>query len=263
MDLGLEGKVAIVTAASQGLGKAVALGLAREGASVAMCSRSLDRITRAGEEVRAATGADVLALEADVAKAEDVDRLVEATVQRFGGVDILVCNAGGPPLGAFMEHDDRAWTNAFDLNFLSAVRLIRAVVPHMRRRGGGRIITMTSTAVKQPIEGLILSNSIRAGVIGLTKTLSQELAPDGILVNSVAPGRIRTERVVQVDSARAAREGRPVEEIAREQARQIPLGRYGEPEEFANAVVFLASAPASYITGVTLQVDGGLVRGLY
>ncbi|MHB1134348.1 MAG: SDR family oxidoreductase [Chloroflexota bacterium] len=263
MDLGLRDKVAIVTAASQGMGKAVALGLAREGAKVAICSRRQEAISAAGEEIERATGSEVLALAADVTRPEDIERVVASTMQRFGRLDVLVTNAGGPPAGKFDDFaDDAAWQAAFNLTLMSVVRLVRAAVPHMRAQGGGRIINIQSLSVKQPIDSLILSNAVRPGVIGLAKTLSFELAGDNILVNNVCPGRIATARVTENDQARAQREGRSLEEVTKQQQATVPLGRYGQPEEFANMVVFLASERASYITGATIQVDGGLFRGL-
>jgi 3-oxoacyl-[acyl-carrier protein] reductase len=262
MDLGLRGKVALVPAASQGLGKAVALAFAREGARLAVCSRRLDAIQATAEEIRR-LGSEVLALAADVTRADDIARLVQQTVERFGGIDILVTNAGGPPAGRFDDFDDAAWRAAYELTLLSAIRLIRAVLPSMRQRGGGVIVTMTSSSIKQPIPNLILSNVFRAGVASLAKTLADELAADHIRVNTVVPGRIATERVAQLDQANAARLGLEVETVRQTMLAQIPLRRYGDPEEFANAVVFLASERASYITGATLQVDGGMIRSLW
>lgn len=262
MDLGLRGKVALVPAASQGLGKAVALAFAREGARLAICSRRLDAIEATAEEARR-LGTEVLALAADLTRAEDIAYLVQRTVERFGGVDILVTNAGGPPAGRFDDFDDAAWQAGYELTLLSAIRLIRAALPSMRQRGGGVIITMTSSSIKQPIPNLILSNVFRAGVAALAKTLADELAPDKIRVNNVVPGRIATERVAQLDQANAARLGVDVETVRQSMLAQIPLRRYGEPEEFADAVVFLASERASYITGATLQVDGGMIRSLW
>jgi len=262
MDLGLQGKVALVPAASQGLGKAVALAFAREGTRLAVCSRRLDAIQATAEDARR-LGAEVLALVADVTQSDDIARLVRQTTERFGGIDILVTNAGGPPAGRFDDFDDAAWQAAYELTLLSAIRLIRAVLPSMRQRGGGVIVAMTSSSIKQPIPNLILSNVFRAGVAALAKTLADELAADKIRVNTVVPGRIATERVAQLDQANAVRLGLDVETVRQNMVGQIPLRRYGEPEEFANAVVFLASERASYITGATLQVDGGMIRSLW
>lgn len=263
MDLGIAGRVALVAAASKGLGKAVATALAQEGCRLAIFSRDADAVGRAAEEIRSSTGAEVLASRADVTVRKDLEAFVAQTLEHFGRVDILVTNAGGPPPGTFDDFDDEAWERAFQLNFLSAVRLIRLCLPAMRQQRWGRIVLLTSLAVKQPFEGLILSNAVRTGIVGLAKTLSFELAKDNILVNCVAPGRIATERVQQLDEARAAREGRSVEDVRHENERAIPLGRYGYPEEFGAVVAFLASERASYLTGVTLQVDGGMYRGTF
>jgi 3-oxoacyl-[acyl-carrier protein] reductase len=258
MDLGLTGKVALVTAASKGMGKACALGLAAEGARVAMCARTAADLRAAADEVRATTGSEVLAVPADVTRAADVKALVGKVVEAFGAVDILVASAGGPPRGQFDELSDEQWTAAFELSLLSVVRLIREVLPAMRARRWGRILTIQSSSVKQPIEGLLLSNAVRPGAAGLMKTLASELGKDNILVNTVCPGRILTDRFL----GGVPRSGLPTEQFLAKASLDIPLGRIGTPEEFANMVVFLASDKASYVTGVTVQVDGGLVRGL-
>ncbi|GBD18801.1 MAG: SDR family oxidoreductase [Thermomicrobium sp.] len=263
MDLGLRGKVAMVAAASQGLGKAVALGFAREGANLAICSRNQAALEAVAAEART-SGVDVLAVPADLTRAEDIAKFVEKSIAHFGGVDILVTNAGGPPAGTFQDFaDDAPWQAAFELTLLSAVRLIRGVLPSMRARGGGAIIVMTSSSIKVPIPNLILSNVFRAGVAALAKTLAEELAPYNIRVNNVLPGRIATERLLYLDQVNAERAGVSVEEIRQRTIAQIPMGRYGDPEEFANAVVFLASERASYITGASLQVDGGYIKCIY
>lgn len=263
MDLGLRGKVAMVAAASQGLGKAVALGFAREGANLAICARNGEALQAVAQEARS-HGVDVVAEVADVTRAEDIARFVERTLQHYGGVDILVTNAGGPPAGTFQDFaDDAPWQAAFELTLLSAVRLIRGVFPAMRARGGGAIIVMTSSSIKVPIPNLILSNVFRAGVAALAKTLAEEFAPYNIRVNNVLPGRIATERLLYLDQVNAERAGVSIEEMRQRTIAQIPLGRYGDPEEFANAVVFLASDRASYITGASLQVDGGYIKCIY
>jgi 3-oxoacyl-[acyl-carrier protein] reductase len=258
MDLGLRGKTALVTAASKGMGKACALGFAGEGARVAMCARTENDLRAAAEEVRSKTGAEVLAVPADVTRAADVERLVRQVNEQFGGVDILVANAGGPPRGRFDELTDEQWTAAFELSLLSVVRLVRAVLPTMRQRRWGRIVTIQSTSVKQPIDGLLLSNGVRPGVAGLMKTLAGEVGKDNILVNTVCPGRILTDRFL----GGAKGSGLSPEQYVARHSGDIPLGRVGTPEEFANVVVFLASERASYVTGVAIQVDGGVVRGL-
>ena len=262
MDTGLKGKVALVTAASKGLGRAAALALASEGASLAICARGQAALRAAADGIRAATGAEVIAIDADVTRPDDITRTVCQAVDRFGGLDILVTNAGGPRSAPFEALTDQDWRHAVDLLLLSVVRLSAAVVPHMRRRGGGRIIHITSMSVKQPIDGLMLSNSIRAAVVGFAKTLSNELAADRILVNCVAPGYTRTDRVVELNAAVAAREGIPAAEVERRLLAKVPLGRLGEPRELADLIVFLASERSSYITGTTIPVDGGFLRGL-
>ncbi len=263
MNLGLKGKVALVTGASQGLGKAVAMGLAQEGARVAICARGLERLQGTAREIEAATGSQVLAVQADVTRPVDIKRLVETTVQHFGRIDILVTNAGGPPSARFVDLSHEAWQKAIDLTLMSVVHLCYKVVPYMQKQGGGRIITMTSISVKQPLDGLVLSNSLRAGVIGLTKTLSNELAKDNILVNSVCPGWTRTQRVVELFEAAARRKGTTPQDEEAAVVSQIPLGRMGQPEEIADLVVFLASERASFITGAAIHIDGGFYKGVF
>ena len=265
MDLGLRGKTAIVAASSKGLGRAVAQALASEGASVVMCSRDQAAIDTAAEAVQAAaaSGAQVLGLRADVTDQADLERVVSACVERFGGVDVLYNNAGGPKPGTFETLSDADWLQAVDLNLMSAIRLTRLCLPHMRRQRWGRIITGTSSSVKQPIANLMLSNSIRSATTAWAKTLADQVAADGITVNLLAPGRILTERLRQIDADAAERAGRRLEDVERDALAAIPLGRYGQPAEFGAAAAFLASEQAAYITGVTLLVDGGLFRGTY
>lgn len=258
----LSGKCAIVSAASKGLGKAAAHALAQGGARVAICARGVDALERAAAGIRAATGSVVAPIAADVSRAEDVERLVARAAEELGGIDILVTNTGGPKSARFEALSDADWTESIDSIVMSAVRLCRTVIPHMRRRGGGRIIHVTSVSVKQPIDGLVLSNALRAAVTGLSRTLANELAADRILVNCIAPGYTRTDRVVQLNEAVARREGVTPEAVQERLERQIPLGRLGTPEEFGAVVAFLASPAASFITGTTLQVDGGYVKSL-
>jgi len=261
MDTGLNGKVALVCAASKGLGKATAMALAAEGAKVAMCARHMPTLEAAAADVVAVTGGEVFAIEADLTRRADVERLVQQTVGHFGGLDILVTNSGGPKAGLFTSLTESDWRDAIDLLLMSVVHLSHAAVPHMRQRGGGRIINITSISSKQPVAGLILSNVLRPAISGLSKTLSNELARDGILVNCVSPGYTRTDRVIELAEATARREGIPVEAVERRTVQNIPLGRMAEPSELADYVVFLASDRASYITGTNTTVDGGFVRG--
>ena len=262
MALELEGKVALVTAASKGLGRASAEALARAGCDLAICSRDQAAVEKAAEEIRRATGRAVLPLAADLGRAEDVQRVFEATMTAYGRVDVLVSNTGGPPPGPFMAFDDAAWQEAFDGLLMPAVRLARAVVPGMTERNWGRILFITSSAVKQPIPALVLSNSLRAAVTAMAKTLAGQVAKHGITVNCVAPGRIFTDRVRFLDGEAAKASGRSMEDIQAEQGARIPVGRYGEPREFGEAVAFLAGQHASYITGSTLAVDGGAISSL-
>jgi 3-oxoacyl-[acyl-carrier protein] reductase len=256
MDLGIRGKAALVTAASKGMGKATAMGLAAEGCRVLMCARTEADIEAAAEEVRAKTGAEVIAMPADVTRKEDVDRLVARAEQSFGGVDILVANAGGPPRGNLEEMTDEQWYGAFDTTVLFVVRLIRGVLPSMKRKRWGRILTIQSVSVKQPVPGLLLSNAVRPGTAGMVKTLSEELGKHNITINVVCPGKIMTDRFL----GGVKQSGLSREEYLARGGQDVPLGRVGTPEEFANVMVFLASERASYVTGVAMQVDGGLIR---
>lgn len=264
MDLQLAGRVAMIAASSKGLGRACALGLAREGARVSICARSAEELEATADQIRAETGAEVLAVPTDLTDAAQIQRWADRTIAAFGGVDILVTNAGGPPHGVWADFQtDGAWLRAFELNLLSTIRMIRAVLPSMRQRGGGRILNIQSTSVKAPIPNLILSNTIRPGVAGLAKSLSRELAQDNILVNTVCPGAIYTDRLRSGVRDQAERRGISEEEAAAERAQNIPLKRFGTPEEFANVVVFLASPRASYVTGSTIAVDGGNVQSIW
>jgi 3-oxoacyl-[acyl-carrier protein] reductase len=256
MNLGLKGKRALVLAASRGLGYACARGLAQEGCHLVMCSRDEGRILAAADEIRKDTGAKVEALVADVSNAAEAERLVGAAVSAYGGLEVLVHNAGGPPAGGFSAVNEAQWKQAFEQNMMSFVRIVSAAVPEMKKAGYGRVLAIASSSIRQPIPNLVLSNAFRAGVWGIAKTLSQELGPQGILVNVIAPGRISTERIAELDQANAARTGKPIEDVRRASVASIPLGRLGDPEEFANLVVFLASERASYISGQGIFVDG-------
>jgi len=262
MDLGIRGKVAFVAAASKGMGRACALGLAAEGARVAMAARTASEIEAAAADVARRTGAEAVGIAADLSRAEDVSRAMARTRAVLGEVDILVANVGGPPPGGFEQSSDEQWRAAFEQVHLSVVRLIREVLPHMRQRRWGRILTIQSSSVKQPVDGLILSNGVRPGVAGFLKTLAGDVAKDGITVNLVLPGRIETDRFLEHQRARAAAAGVSLEEQMRRGSADIPMGRVGTPEEFANMLVFLASERASYVTGTCAQVDGGLIKSV-
>ncbi len=255
MDLGLKGKAVIVMAGSQGLGLATARGFAREGARVTICARSEDGLRQA-----AAAIGDCLALQADVTKAEDIARVVDSAAKAHGDADILVNNAGGPPPGLFVDLDDAAWAKAVDLTLMSAVRATRLVLPAMQAKGFGRIVNISSFGVKTPVPGLTLSNSVRMAVLGWAKTLANQVAKDGVTVNTVCPGWTRTDRVTALLGQRASNEGRAAAAIEAEIAASIPMGRMGTPDEIANMVVFLGSAAAGYVTGAAVQVDGGAVQ---
>ena len=263
MDLGLKGKIAVVAASSKGLGKATAQTLAREGALVTVNGRDAETLKATADGIRAETGADVIEIVGDLTNPADIDRLINETVEKRGGLDILVCNAGGPPSGTFSSFpEDQPWLDAVNLNLMSTLRLMRAAIPHLEARGGGSITNIVSTSVKQPIGHLILSNTARTAVIGLAKSVSLDYAEKNIRVNNVCPGSTLTDRITSLAKTRAEKSGRSQEEILAEDAAAIPMGRLGTPEEFANVVVFMASPAAAYVTGTTLQVDGGNVRSL-
>jgi len=258
MDYGLKGARAFVAAASAGIGRACAEALVAEGARVVISARDRERLERARAELSAG-GGEVHAIAADLAGAEAATA-VERAIALLGGLDVLVVNGGGPPPGRFDSLDDATWSRALEGTLLSTVRMVRAAEKALMASGRGRIVVIASTSVKAPIDGLLLSNSIRLGVVGLCKTLSIELAPSGITVNVVCPGMTDTDRIRELDRVQAAGRGRPVEEVAAERVRSIPLGRLARPSEIAAAVAFLASSAAGYVTGVALAVDGGLVR---
>ncbi len=262
MELGLTGKVAIVGGSSRGMGKAIALALAQEGCDVAICARGEADLKATAEEIRSQAGARVLPLVCDMSNYHDIQRLVRETAKTFGRIDIVVNNAGGPPVGTFDDFSEEEWQKAVDQNFLSAVRTTREALPYLRRQGG-RVINMTSVAVKQPIDHLILSNAVRLGVVGMAKTLSREVAKDGITVNNVCPGNIATQRLLSLFEARAQREGRPFQEVLEEEETRTPTAFLGQPADVAGLVVFLASEKARYISGATIQVDGGSTTAIF
>lgn len=263
MDLGIKNKVAIVAASSKGLGKGVALGLAEEGVNLTICARGIEALEATAEEIRVKTGVSVLPIQADVSNADDVKRVVSETLNRYSRLHILINNAGGPPLGYFADFSLQDWKQALDLNLLSTITFIKESIPQMRRQKWGRVVNITSVAVKQPIDGLILSNTARAGVVGLTKTLSNEYARDNILFNNVCPGRILTDRIIQLAESRAKEANKSIDEVLSGMEKDVPMGRIGRPNELADLVVFLSSERASYITGTTIQVDGGAVKGTF
>lgn len=260
MDLGLEGKVALVAGASKGLGRAAARELVREGCSVGICARDQTQLDRAVDAL--SRDGEAWGHRCDLMVTEQAREFVRAGVKKYGRVDVLVTNAGGPPPGAFLDFDEEAWLQAFRLNALSTITLIREALPAMIEQGWGRIITITSVSVKQPIDGLVLSNGVRTGVVGFSKTLSREVAKHGITVNNVCPGYTRTERVEGLADKLASDKGSTRNDIKAGWESDIPMGRIGEVEEFAAVVAFLASARASYVTGASVPVDGGFIRGI-
>jgi 3-oxoacyl-[acyl-carrier protein] reductase len=263
MNLKLKGKRALVTASSMGIGRACALELSREGADLVICARGREKLEATREDIAGATGGRVESVVCDLTDAAQIEALVEGAISSLGGLDVLVTNAGGPPSGQFMDFDDVAWMSAVELNLMSVVRLMRAVVPGMTRAGGGSIVNLTSVSVKEPLKGLVLSNAVRAGVVGLSKTAANELGPQGIRVNVVCPGFTATDRMKELISARAKREGRGEDDVSEEFYSSVPLGDFAEPADIARMVTFLASDAAKFVTGVTVQVDGGFVKGLF
>jgi 3-oxoacyl-[acyl-carrier protein] reductase len=262
MDLGLKGKVALVAGASKGLGYAVARAMAAEGAQLSIASREEAAIREAAARIERETGSPVLATPLDVRSADGIAAWIESSAERFGGVDALMTNSGGPPAGAAMSFDDRAWQDAADLLLFSTLRMIRGAVPHLQRRGGGAILVSTSSSVKEPIPNLGLSTVLRASVSALAKTLALELAPLKIRVNQIIPGRVDTDRVRQLDEINAKKQGVSADAAKAKALGTIPMGRYGDPEEFGRVGAFLLSDAASYMTGATVQVDGGLIRSV-
>lgn len=263
MDLQLNGMRAFVAGSSRGLGYATALALAREGCQVVTNSRDVDRARAAAERITQETGTLAHGLGGDVSEASMADMLIQSSVEALGGLDILITNAGGPPAGSFEIFDEQAWQKAVDTSLMSHVRLIRAALPHLRESDSPSVLTFTSYTVKQPMLNLILSNSVRAATAGLTKSLAVELGKEGIRFNSILPGWTLTERVQQLMEFRAQNNMSTVEEEMARQIAEIPLGRMAQPQEFASAAVFLVSPAASYITGVLLNVDGGIAKGLF
>ena len=263
MELGLKGKVAMVAASSKGLGFGIAKVLAEEGAKLSIGSRTKDDIQAAAEQLRKGSNTEVFSYVMDSSNPESILEWTDATIREFGGIDKLVVNSGGPPAGNFEDFTDKDWQAAFELNLFSAVRMIRATLPSMRQRGGGSVLTLTSMAVKEPIDVLILSNVMRSGVTSLIKSLSTQLAPDKIRLNNLMPGRIKTDRIKYLDSMNAKKQGISIEQIEKSSHAAIPLGRYGTIEEFGRCAAFLLSDAANYITGSSLAVDGGLIKTVW
>ena len=262
MDLGLKGRVALVCGSSQGLGRAIADALAAEGVDLVINSRSADKLEAVRSQIAETSGATVQAVAADLTDPAGVGQVVQAAEQAFGKIDILVTNTGGPPAGTFEDHSAEVWRNAIAQNFESVVNLTRAVLPGMKERRWGRIVNVTSISVKQPVDGLILSNSIRAGVTGFAKTVSNEVAPFNVTVNNVLPGFTRTERLIHLAEAVAEREGTTVEGAYEGWEGEIPMGRLADPKELGAVAAFLCSEQASYVTGQSIAVDGGWIKGL-
>jgi 3-oxoacyl-[acyl-carrier protein] reductase len=262
MDLGLKGKVAFVAAASRGLGRAVAEELAAEGASLVLCARNAETLEKASEQIIKTSGVSVLPVVADVSNAEEVNKAVQAGIEKFGQIDILVTNAGGPPPGTFESLTPEMWQIATRLTLNSVLELTRSILPGMKERRWGRILNITSITVKQPVDNLMLSNSLRAAVTGFARTLANEVATEGITVNNILPGYTRTERVEELAQAASEREGISVENAFARWENEIPMRRLGDPKEFAALAAFLVSERASYITGTSIPVDGGWIRSL-
>jgi 3-oxoacyl-[acyl-carrier protein] reductase len=263
MELGIRNKTAFVAAASQGLGRAAAEALAQEGARVAICSRSKDKIEQAAREIAEKTGAEVAAFVADMSKPADIQRVIRQTAEKFGALHILVSNAGGPPVETFDRLTEEQWAEGVQLTMMSTIRLIREALPLMQKQKWGRVITVNSIAGKQPIDNLVISSSIRPGLIGLQRVLATKYAQEGILFNTICPGLIYTDRQRQLAEKAMAETGTTLEEQMKKSAAAIPMGRLGTVEEFANVVAFLASERSSYITGATISVDGGATKGLF
>jgi 3-oxoacyl-[acyl-carrier protein] reductase len=263
MDLGLQNKVALVAASSHGLGRAVAEELAAEGASLIICGRNKTDIEKAATEIKEGTSVEILAVQADVSRPDDVVRLVSSGTTQFGRIDILVTNAGGPPTGTFETLSLEEWESATRLTFFSAIELTRQVLPGMKERRWGRILNITSITVKQPVESLMLSNSMRAGLTGFARTLANEVATYGVTVNNILPGYTMTERVEELATQMAAKQGISAAEFKAKWEQEIPMRRLGEPREFAALATFLVSERASYITGASFQVDGGWIKSLF
>lgn len=263
MDLGIKNRIALVAASSQGLGRAVAFSLANEGVHLAICARDQKSITTTAEEIRTKTGVTVLPIVADVSSSSDIDTLVDETVKEFGKIDILVNNAGGPPTGTLSALPDSEWERGFQLTMMSMVRLTKAVLPIMVKEQWGRVLSIVSIAAKEPINDLLVSSTLRPGILGISKVLANQYGQFNITVNTVCPGYILTQRQEELSQSRAAETKLSMEEYLADRARDIPIGRLGNPEELGDVITFLASMRASYINGANIVVDGGQVKGIY
>ena len=263
MDLGIKNKVALVAAASQGLGKAAALSLAKEGVNLAICSRNEKAINAAAQEIASSTGVKVLPVVADVSNADDIDKLVQRVVKEYGTIHILVNNAGGPPVGKITSLPDVEWEKGYNLTLMSMVRLTRSVLPLMEKQQWGRVVTIVSLVAKQPMDDLLISSTIRPGILGLSKVLANQYGTFNITVNTICPGLIFTKRQEELSKSRSAEKNMTLEEYLADSAKQIPIGRLGKPEEIGDVIAFLASERASFINGINLLVDGGQVKGIY
>jgi 3-oxoacyl-[acyl-carrier protein] reductase len=261
MELNLKGKTALVAASSQGLGLAIAEKLALEGTNVMISGRDESKLALKAEELNKMGKGKVSYQQTDLTKNEDIKNLISVTAETFGGIDILINNAGGPPAGSFETLSDEVWQAAYELNLLSYVRLIREALPYLKKQGG-KILNIASSSIKEPIPGLLLSNTFRTGIVGLSKTLSVELAPYNIIINTIAPGRIATDRVKHLDQVNAEKLGLDRETVEMQVKQGIPLKRYGTPEEFANVAVFLVSDANTYMTGSSFLVDGGMIKSI-
>ncbi|MEC5422992.1 SDR family oxidoreductase [Virgibacillus sp. C22-A2] len=263
MDLYLKGKSVIVTAASKGLGKATAMEFAREGAHVLISSRNAETLNSTVETIKQETGNNNIGyITCNMKNTDEITAMVEKAVSLNGTVDVLINNAGGPPAGSFLDMTDEDWYHAFELNLLSFIRTTRAVIPYMKKHGGGHIVNLASSSIKQSLDHLVLSNTMRPGIVGLAKTLAQEVSNDNILVNTVGPGIIKTDRIMELNQIRAEQKNVSIETLTKDAEEKIPMKRYGRPDEFAKAIVFLASGANTYITGQSLVVDGGLIKAL-